>query len=141
MGAMTVEGIIAETLDLAAMRLQWTEERPRLRQGMRMPAYQPLRNAYRDLRTLDQAYYAPDEPAPDVPAAPPTEVPEEPPSPEAEESLSPTSAPPDAELTSDEEADLEQRQLNLRGLGSEKGGFDLLASPFSGDNAEDNNED
>jgi len=57
-GAMTVEGIIAEALDLAAMRQGWTRETPRLRQGMRMLAYGPLSDAYRDLRTLDQAYQA-----------------------------------------------------------------------------------
>jgi len=57
-GAMTVEGIIAEQLDLAAVRQQWTQAKPRLRQGMRVLAYRPLSDAYRDLRTLDQAYHA-----------------------------------------------------------------------------------
>ena len=45
-GAMTVEGIIAEALDLGAMRHQWTQDRPRLRQGMRVLAYGLLSDAY-----------------------------------------------------------------------------------------------
>jgi predicted amidohydrolase len=144
-GAMTVEGIIAETLDLAAMRQQWTQESPRLRQGMRTLAYGPLSDAYSQLRTLDQAYYAP-KPTPDSWII---EAPEEPLSPEGietwEEPLRPeeeeppvVSLPsPDSETEPDhEEADSEQRNLNLRGQNAKEGGFDLLASPFPQDEIE-----
>ncbi len=96
-GAMTVEGIIAEQLDLAAMRRQWTLETPRLRQGMRVLAYRPLGNAYQDLRTLDQAYHAPEPPA-GIPDTWAVEVPEE------EEELEPATLPsPDEELWTTEE--------------------------------------
>ena len=135
-GAMTVEGIIAETLDLAAMRQQWTEEQPRLRQGMRMLAYQPLSDAYRDLRTLDQVYYAPQEPSLEIPSPPAIEAPVEPPLPEEKETPSIVRPSPDAELTLDEESGVERHNLNLRGEADQKRGFDLLASPFPQDDAE-----
>ena len=134
MGAMTVEGIIAEPLDLVAMRRQWEEDRPRLRQGMRMLAYQPLIDIYRDLRTLDQVYYASyeEEGVVDVPA---TEVPAQA---DLEEEAAPQSlTPAEAEEPSDEDAELEQRNLNLRGAAGEESGFDLLASPFPKEEAED----
>jgi len=134
-GAMTVEGIIAEPLDLATMRQQWTQDRPRLRQGMRVLAYRPLSDAYRDLRTLDQAYHAP-EPMPDtwtIAAA------EEPPSlKEAEPPPATLPSPePDVELEADEDAAAELGNLNLRGQGAQEGGFDLLTSPFSLDEPEE----
>jgi predicted amidohydrolase len=140
MGAMTVEGVIAETLDLGAMREHWKAETPRLRQGMRMLAYQPLSAAYGNLRTLDQAYYAPEEEhqvSPDVSA---TEALPGLSSPEEEGSPPWASTPPDDEFTLEED-DPEQRKLNLRGLGSQDKGFDLLASPFSSDDLEDDNDD
>ena len=134
MGAMTVEGIIAEPLDLVAMRRQWEEDRPRLRQGMRMLAYQPLIDIYRDLRTLDQVYYASyeEEGVVDVPA---TEVPA--PADLEEEAAPQSLTPAEAEEPSDEDAELEQRNLNLRGAAGEESGFDLLASPFPKEEAED----
>lgn len=136
-GAMTVEGIIAEPLNLAAMRQQWTQESPRLRQGMRVLAYQPLGEAYRDRRTLDQTYYAP-APMPETWAI---EVPEVP-SAEEEGAPPPTLPSPDAETEPDEEADVERRNLNLRGVSSQEGGFDLLSSPFTqDDDAETNDEE
>jgi predicted amidohydrolase len=120
-GAMTVEGIIAETLDLAALRQAWARVTPRLRQGMRVLAYRPLADAYRDLRTLDQAYHAPDDhdeieelpelPPPAYPTQAEPETPDEPP--EADEEWS-------------------RRELDLSGQ-SQDGGFDLLSSPFSAD--------
>jgi len=122
-GVMTVEGIIAEPLNLAAMRQQWS-------------AYQPLGEAYRDRRTLDQAYYAP-APMPETWAI---EVPEVP-SAEEEGALPSTLPSPDAEPEPDEEADVERRNLNLRGVSSQEGGFDLLSSPFThDDDAETNDE-
>ncbi len=144
MGGMTVEGIIAEMLDLAAMRQQWTEDTPRLRQGMRMLAYQPLSAVYRDLRTLDQAYHSPAEPV-EIPSRP---VSEESGTPAVSEEFqeettsAPTSTPlnaepkPTAEPVQDDDADLERRRLNLTGSG-QKGSFDLLTSPFSHDKAEE----
>jgi predicted amidohydrolase len=136
MGAMTVEGIIAEALDLAAMRQQWTQDTPRLRQGMRVLAYQPLSAAYHDLRTLDQAYHALDKPPAEIPDIPAFEAPLEPLSPEGEEAPPPTLPSPDAKLEPDEEAGAERRNLNLRGVGDEEGSFDLLASPFHKDDTE-----
>jgi predicted amidohydrolase len=118
-GAMTVEGIIAEPMDLAGMRRHWASDTPRLRQGMRVLAYRPLSDAYRNLRTLDQAYYLPDEPQ-TIPSLP---VPET-----AAEAVQPGP---------DEEADLERRRLNLTGS-AQKGRFDLLTSPFSRRDAEEN---
>jgi predicted amidohydrolase len=161
-GAMTVEGIIAEALDLAAMRQGWTQETPRLRQGMRVLAYGPLSDAYRDLRTLDQAYQAP-EPLPGIPDTWAVEVPEEKPAfPEEEEPQPATlpsaddasaddelglddeelswSTPPSAddEPLPDEETDVVHRNLNLRGEGEgEEDGFDLLTPPFSQGEAEE----
>jgi predicted amidohydrolase len=142
MGGMTVEGIISETLDLAAMRQQWTKDTPRLRQGMRMLAYQPLSAIYRDLHTLDQAYYSPEEPV-EIPSQP---VPEElgapavPQEPQEGEPLTAASTPeqgPTTQPVGDDVADQERRRLNLSGTG-QKGDFDLLASPFSrGETEED----
>jgi hypothetical protein len=131
-GAMTVEGIIAEPLDLASMRQQWTQDRPRLRQGMRVLAYRPLSDAYRDLRTLDQAYHAP-EPLPDTWTI---EAPKVPPSPEEEATLAPPIPSPQAEPEVDDEV-ADWRNLNLRGQGAQEGGFDLLSSPFSLDEPEE----
>jgi len=172
-GAMTVEGIIAEQLDLAAMRQQWTQQTPRLRQGMRVLAYGPLSEAYQHLRTLDQAYYAP-EPLPGIPDTWTVEVPEEeepepatlpspdeelaiseeepsaPATPSADEELvpdeeepwAPARPPVDDDLVPDEETDAEHHNLNLRGKGdSQEDGFDLLASPFSRGEAEEDEED
>lgn len=145
MGVMTVEGIIAETLNLAAMRQMWTQDSPRLRQGMRTLAYAPLREAYQQLRTLDQAYYAPEQ----IPDTWTIETPQEPSalegveawekSPMPEEEAPPESPPsPDSDTgLADEEADAEGRNLNLRGQGAKEGGFDLLASPFSRDEIEE----
>ncbi len=133
MGAMTVEGIIAEKLDLAAMRLQWTEETPRLRQGMRMLAYEPMSAAYRELRSLDQVYYDREEPH-EIPITSVADIPMEPPSAEEEEALPETSTPLDVEPKPAEEDDMERRDLDLRG--SQESGFDLLASPFSQDDTE-----
>ena len=174
-GAMTVEGIIAEQVDLAAMRQQWTLETPRLRQGMRVLAYGPLSDAYHNLRTLDQAYHAP-QPLPGIPDTWTLEVPEEEEEPEpvtlpspnnelglGEEELSTPTAPSlddklgldEEELSTptlpsandepmpDEEAaeEEEHRNLNLRGEGeSQEDGFDLLASPFSPGEAEEDKE-
>ncbi|GAB4536366.1 MAG: hypothetical protein Kow0063_21800 [Anaerolineae bacterium] len=145
-GAMTVEGIIAEPLDLAAMRQQWTQESPRLRQGMRTLAYAPLSEAYQQLRTLDQAYYAPEQ-MPDTwtieTAREPSALEEvesggEPAMPEEEESpVESLPAPASDVERDDEETDAEQRNLNLRGQGNQQGGFDLLASPFSRDEPEE----
>jgi predicted amidohydrolase len=157
-GALTVEGIISEALDLAAMRQGWTQVTPRLRQGMRVLAYGPLSDAYRDLRTLDQAYRAP-EPLPGIPDTWTVEVAEEEPAlPEEEEHpavplpspgdelrldeeepLVPTPPSVDDELMPDEEITAEHRNLNLRGEGEDQEeGFDLLASPFSkGETKED----
>jgi predicted amidohydrolase len=141
MGGMAVEGIIAETLNLAAMRQQWTQDTPRLRQGMRMLAYQPLSAIYRDLRTLDQAYHSPREltappsqPALEEPGAP--AVSQEP----QEEIPPPTTSSPGLEPTpqpgEDDDAEQERRRLNLSGSGQE-GDFDLLSSPFSHGKAEE----
>jgi predicted amidohydrolase len=166
-GAMSVEGIIAEALDLAAVRQAWTQKRPRLRQGMRVLAYGPLSDAYRDLRTLDQAYQAPER-LPGIPDTWIVEVPEkESAFPEEEEAQPATlpaaedassedasaydapgqdneelswSMPPSAddELLPDEETDVAHRNLNLRGEGEgEEEGFDLLTPPFSQDEAEE----
>ncbi len=122
MGAMTVEGIIGEPLDLVAMRSHWEAGWPRLRQGMRMLAYQPLAEIYTNLRTLDQAYYAAEEVQAVVEVPTAAEVP-------GEEAAPESLAPPEPE----EELDLERRNLNLRGLSAQDKGFDLLASPFSED--------
>ena len=144
MGAMTVEGIIAEMVDLAAMRRQWTGDTPRLRQGMRVLAYGPLSEAYRRLRTLEQAYHMPL--AAEEPASPPV-TPESPGEPSpllSQRQASPAPAPPDTEPEPTvhleyDEASTEQRRLNLSG--SQRGaGFDLLASPFSRDEADENEE-
>jgi hypothetical protein len=160
-GAMTVEGIIAEALDLAAMRQGWTRETPRLRQGMRMLAYGPLSDAYRDLHTLDQAYQAP-EPLPGIPDTWAVEVPEEKPAFPEEEEPQPATLPASADASADaelglddeelswstppsaddeslpvEETDVAHRNLNLRGEGEgEEDGFDLLTPPFSQGEAE-----
>jgi predicted amidohydrolase len=139
MGAMTVEGLISETLDLGAMREHWKAETPRLRQGMRMLAYQPLSAAYGGLRTLHQAYYAPEE-RQVTPDASATEAPLDLPSPVEEDSPPWGSTPPDDEFKLEDD-DPEQRKLNLRGLGSQEKGFDLLAFPFSSDDLEDDNDD
>jgi predicted amidohydrolase len=173
-GAMTVEGIIAEQLDLAAMRQQWTQERPRLRQGMRVLAYGLLSDAYQNLHTLDQAYHAP-APLPGIPDTWAVEVPEEEelepatlpspdeelwkseeepsaptmpsaddePGPDEEERWAPTPPPVDEEPMPDEEIAAERRNLNLRGESNDQeDGFDLLASPFSrGEAEEDEDED
>jgi hypothetical protein len=160
-GAMTVEGIIAETLDLGVMRQQWTDETPRLRQGMRVLAYQPLGDAYHELHTLDQAYHTPEV----VPDTWTIEAPEElPPVPvEEEEPPMPPLPVPDAdaevdldveaeadldsevdletEADLDVEADAEARNLNLRGEDDSDDSFDLLASPFSLDDTEQQEED
>lgn len=148
-GVMTVEGIIAETLNLAAMRQMWTQESPRLRQGMRTLAYGPLSDAYQQLRSLDQTYYAPermpDTWAIETPTEPSdleaVEAWEEPPMPEEEEAPleSPPSPDSDTQLADEEETDAEGRNLNLRGQGAKEGGFDLLASPFSQDEIEEEN--
>lgn len=117
MGAMTVEGAIGEALDLAAVRQQWAQDTPRLRQGMRLVAYQPLAAAYGSLRTLDQAYRAPESPpAPRMLAEAPPQAGE---------------PSPDAAPAAGEGREAEKRNLNLRGMGKSEGGFDLLASPFS----------
>jgi predicted amidohydrolase len=140
MGGMAVEGIISETLDLAAMRQQWTRDMPRLRQGMRMLAYQPLSAIYRDLRTLDQAYHSPQE-LTELPSQP---IPEESGalavSQEPQEEIPPaaTSTPELRSTTQpveDDDAEQERRRLNLSGSGQE-GDFDLLAPPFSRGKAE-----
>jgi predicted amidohydrolase len=123
MGAMTVEGIIAETLDLVAMRQQWTQDTPRLRQGMRVLAYQPLSAAYHNLHTLDRAYYG--SPEPDELAESPARVTGTPP-PEEPASSEPASVSEDSAA----DDDAMQRKLDLSGTGQE-GGFNLLASPFS----------
>lgn len=133
MGAMTVEGIIAEPVDLVALHHYWKKERPRLRQGMRVLAYQPLSDAYRDLRTLDQTYYAPPEALPGIPETWIIEEPGEALPPDEEVAPSAPLTSPDDELRPDQEADEEQRNLNLRGEGDQEGGFDLLSSPFSDD--------
>jgi hypothetical protein len=148
-GAMNVESIIAEPLDLAAMRQLWVTERPRLRQGMRVLAYQPLSDAYRELRTLDQVYNTP-EPLPGIPDTWSVQTPQEPsileegapessglPSPdvqpdrEDEELPGPTLPASDAELDAEDEASGEERNLDLRGETSQESAFDLLSSPFS----------
>jgi hypothetical protein len=120
---MTVEGIIAETLDLVAMRQQWTQDTPRLRQGMRVLAYQPLSVAYHNLHTLDRAYYG--SPEPDELAESPARVTGTPP-PEEPASSEPASVSEDSAA----DDDAMQRKLDLSGTGQE-GGFNLLASPFS----------
>lgn len=142
MGAMTVEGIIAETLNLAAMRQQWAKDTPRLRQGMRVLAYQPLSAAYRDLRTLGQVFpedlaEIPRKPAPEKSAVPP--IPQE-----SQEKipLESASTPPDARPgptteTVQDDTDQEGAHLNLSGS-DQKGGFDLLTSPFSHDETDEN---
>lgn len=140
MGAMTVEGIIGETLDLVAMRKQWEADRPRLRQGMRMLAYQPLVDIYRDLRTLDQVYYASYEDV-DVVDVPAREVPAQAEADQEEEPAAESLTAPQAEEPPGEDAELEERNLNLRGVAGEKEGFDLLASPFSGQKSEDDEDD
>lgn len=95
-GAMNVEAIIAEPLDLVSMRQQWARETPRLRQGMRVLAYQPLCDAYRELRTLDQAYHAP-EPLPGIPDTWRIEAPEAPPNLEEDKPVAPELPSPGAE--------------------------------------------
>ncbi|MHC4711577.1 MAG: nitrilase-related carbon-nitrogen hydrolase [Planctomycetota bacterium] len=156
-GAMTVEGIIAEALDLAAMRQGWTRGTPRLRQGMRVLAYGPLSDAYRDLRTLDQAYQVPER-LPGIPDTWTVEGPEEERAFLEEEEPQPAtlpssddelglddeelswSTPPSAddEPLPDEETDVAHRNLNLRGEGEgEEDGFDLLTPPFSQGEAEE----
>ena len=159
-GAMNVEAIIAEPLDLAAMRQLWAKETPRLRQGMRVLAYQPLSDAYRELRTLGQAYHTP-EPLPGIPDTWSIDTPEESsileegkpesselPSPDAQPGLedeklpAPTLPTSDAEPGPEDEAAGEERNLDLRGESSQEGAFDLLASPFSqGDIEEDEDQE
>jgi predicted amidohydrolase len=129
MGAMTVEGVIAEPLDLGAMWQHWRQDRPRLRQGMRMLAYQPLMGVYRSLHTLYQAYYSPDETVEIGPLVAPKPPPAPPPQAE-EEAPAPPVMPSGAEPKVDTQADTQPRYLNLRGEGDEKRGFDLLSSPF-----------
>jgi len=154
-GAMNVEAIIAEPMDLATVRQQWGRETPRLRQGMRVLAYQPLCDAYRELRTLDQAYHAP-KPLPGIPDTWHIETPEVPPSfeeekpaarelpspgaetgSEGEKFLGPTSLSFDADVEPEEEAADDRSTLNLRGEGRQQGAFDLLSSPFPHDEVEE----
>jgi predicted amidohydrolase len=111
MGAMSVEGIIAEPMDLDRMRRQWASDTPRLRQGMRVLAYRSLSEAYRSLRTLDQAYDSPTESLV-IPASPISEI--------LNEAAQPKQEDP---------AELERRRLNLTGSGK-KPGLNLLNSPF-----------
>jgi predicted amidohydrolase len=128
MGAMTVEGIIAEPMDLARMQRQWASDVPRLRQGMRVLAYRPLGEAYRSLRTLDQAYNSPAESLV-IPASPISEILNEAAQPKQAEVAQPQ---PDETAQSKQEdpAELERRRLNLTGSGK-KPGLNLLNSPFS----------
>ncbi len=121
MGAMTVEGIIAEPMELFRLPRQWASDTPRLRQGMRVLAYRPLGEAYRSLRTLDQAYNSPVESVM-IPASPISEILNEAAQPKPDESIQPK--PEDA-------VELERRRLNLTGSGK-KPGLNLLNSPFSG---------
>jgi predicted amidohydrolase len=121
MGAMSVEGIIAEPMELFRMQRQWASDTPRLRQGMRVLAYRPLGEAYRSLRTLDQAYNSPVE-SMMIPASPISEILNE----------ATQSKPPDEaiEPKPEDAVELERRRLNLTGSG--KKGHNLLNSPFSG---------
>jgi predicted amidohydrolase len=125
MGAMTVEGIIAEPVDLLRMQRQWASDTPRLRRGMRVLAYRSLGEAYRNLRTLDQAYNSPAE-SMVIPASPISEILNEAAQPKRDETIQPK--PEDA-------VELERRRLNLTGSGK-KPGLNLLNSPFSGDESE-----
>jgi hypothetical protein len=124
MGAMTVEGIIAEPVDLLRMQRQWASDTPRLRRGMRVLAYRSLGEAYRNLRTLDQAYNSPAE-SMVIPASPISEILNEAAQPKLDETVQPK--PEDA-------VELERRRLNLTGSG--KKGHNLLNSPFSGHESE-----
>ena len=122
MGAMTVEGIIAEPMDLARMRRQWAGDAPRLRQGMRVLAYRSLGEVYRSLRTLDQAYNSPTESLV-IPASPISEILNEAAQPKQNEAARPKPGQEDP-------AEVERRRLNLTGSGK-KPGLNLLNSPFS----------
>jgi hypothetical protein len=126
MGAMTVEGIIAEPVDLISMRRQWVSDTPRLRQGMRVLAYRSLGEAYRSLRTLDQAYNSPVESVM-IPASPISAMLNEAAQPKQDEVVQPK---PEDEMES------ERRRLNLTGSGK-KPGLNLLNSPFSGHESEE----
>jgi hypothetical protein len=128
MGAMTVEGIIAEPMDLARMQRQWASDVPRLRQGMRVLAYRSLGEVYRNLRTLDQVYNSPAEPLM-IPASPISEILNEAVRPKQDEATQPQ---PDetAQPNPEDPAELERRRLNLTGSGK-KPGLNLLSSPFS----------
>jgi len=51
------EGFVAETVDLERLKDYWVKSQPRLRQGMRVAAYEPLARAYSSRKTLDQTYW------------------------------------------------------------------------------------
>ncbi len=89
---------------------------------MRVLAYRPLGEAYRSLRTLDQAYNSPAE-SMMIPASPISEILNE----------AAQSKPPDETIQPKPEdaVELERRRLNLTGSGK-KPGLNLLNSPFSG---------
>ncbi|MFQ5612374.1 MAG: nitrilase-related carbon-nitrogen hydrolase [Anaerolineae bacterium] len=58
-GAATVEGYIIEAVSREALRDYWVRTEPRLRQSMRLLAYQQLARHYKGLRTLDQVFWIP----------------------------------------------------------------------------------
>jgi len=53
------EGLIAERVDLDALKDYWIRPAPRLRQSMRMTAFSPLAGLYARRKTLDQLYWNP----------------------------------------------------------------------------------
>jgi hypothetical protein len=58
-----------------------------------------------------------------------------------EEAAPASLAPPEPEEEPEDQAELERRNLNLRGLSAQDKGFDLLASPFSEDEAKKDDTD
>lgn len=103
LGATTVEGFLVERLNRESLRAYWTRPAPRLRQSMRLLAYQPLADYYKQLRTLDQVFWIPLK--------------------DEDQAGSRPDAPPEAASTS------EPAGLDFAGA-QRKLGIDLFASPF-----------
>jgi predicted amidohydrolase len=123
-GATSGEGLLAEPIDREALRDYWARSEPRLRQSMRLLAYQNLASNYSKLRTLDQTYWLPQaEPQID----------------QVSDSLISPTAPPDSENAAGLEeiaAEPDEAGLDLSNAGRRLG-LDLFASPFDDDSDPD----
>ncbi len=66
------EGLIAERVDLDALKDYWIRPLPRLRQSMRMSTFSPLAGMYARRKTLDQLYWNPADETTPMPRTAPT---------------------------------------------------------------------